>query len=173
MAARKPVQDINVSLCHAPIFPAARCMRIWRRSSPWSEVGDVGGKVSRQSPPPHGSGQIGRAERRPDREDIAAGEVFDTPSPGRTDPKTHRNPGGRPPHRPTETTRRIVENCAAALIPHATIAPLVGVSSVGSRATRPYCPTSRKPFTTAARGTAGSEGLSRSPWRVTSTLASG
>lgn len=64
--------------------------------------------------------------------ETAAGGVFDTPSLGRTDPKTHRNPGGRPPHRPTETTRRIVENCAAALVPHAAIAPLVGLGSVNT-----------------------------------------
>ena len=97
-----------------------------------AEVGDAGRKVSRQSRPSHGGGRIGRAERRPDREDLAAGKVFDTPSPGRADQKTHRNPGGRPPHRPTVTTRRIVENCAAALIPHATIAPLVGLGSVNT-----------------------------------------
>ena len=64
--------------------------------------------------------------------ETAAGGVFDTASPRGIRPKTPPNRGGRPPHQPTEKTRRKVETCAAALIPHATIAPLVGLGSVNT-----------------------------------------
>ena len=47
-------------------------------------------------------------------------------------PKTPPNRGGRPPHRPTEETRRTVETSAAALFSHAAIAPLVGLGSVNT-----------------------------------------
>ena len=64
--------------------------------------------------------------------ETAAGEVFDTASPREMRPKNPPNRGGRPPHQPTERARRTVETYAAALIPHATIASLVGVSSVNT-----------------------------------------
>jgi hypothetical protein len=64
--------------------------------------------------------------------ETAAGGVFDTAPPREIRPKTPPNRGGRPPHRPTEETRRTVETSAAALIPHAAIAPLVGLGSVNT-----------------------------------------
>ena len=64
--------------------------------------------------------------------ETAAGGVFDTTSPRGICPKTLPNRGGRPPHRPTEETRRTVETSAAALFSHAAIAPLVGLGSVNT-----------------------------------------
>ena len=64
--------------------------------------------------------------------ETAAGGVFDTAPPRELCPKTPPNRGGRPPHRPTEETRRTVETSAAALFSHAAIAPLVGLGSVNT-----------------------------------------
>ena len=64
--------------------------------------------------------------------ETATGGVFDTAPPRELRPKTPPNRGGRPPHRPTEETRRTVETSAAALFSHAAIAPLVGLGSVNT-----------------------------------------
>ena len=68
----------------------------------------------------------------PEAETAAAGRVFDTAAPRKMCPKTPSNRGGRPPHRPTEETRRTVETSAAALFSHAAIAPQVGLGSVNT-----------------------------------------
>ena len=64
--------------------------------------------------------------------ETAAGGVFDTASPREICEKNPPNRGGRPPHRPTEETRRTVETSAATLFSHAAIAPLVGLGSVNT-----------------------------------------
>ncbi len=59
-----------------------------------------------------------------------AGEVFG-PASGREPDQVEyipRNPGGRPPHAPSDAVRRQVEMHAAGLVPQEDIAALVGVS---------------------------------------------